>query len=310
MAYSENPKNMVQISGFVATSVNDIADIFYSSEKIYLYDACSFQRHSNIKDNELQILINYFLEHRTSIFISRCIIMELASDSQLLRNEYIEYLRKLYDAGIKIVVFFEENISDVLSICFSSTKIINERLVDSLLSADSSVSVVKKTIEEDEILKSSVYIKRSARSSDFYHRFFSLARNNKEKRDSLGEELLGICADILSSIPGTPDGKICVLSDDRPGAEKISTILQNTRKYHDNAKIILYSTPKLIQHIYKENKEMTLEEMTKLLSSGVNGNIRIMGTTEYDIRINDKISLSPEKLASKIMEPNGIHIVF
>ena len=39
-------------------------------------------------------------------------------------------------------------------------------------------------------------------------------------------------------------------------------------------------------------------------------NIVIMGITDYDLRVNEKISLSCRELAHKIMEPNEIRIVF
>ncbi len=39
-------------------------------------------------------------------------------------------------------------------------------------------------------------------------------------------------------------------------------------------------------------------------------NIVIMGITDYDLRVNEQISLSCRKLAHKIMEPNEISIVF
>ena len=35
-----------------------------------------------------------------------------------------------------------------------------------------------------------------------------------------------------------------------------------------------------------------------------------MGTTAFDLSVDDKISMTSRELVQKIMEPNGINIVF
>ena len=76
------------------------------------------------------------------------------------------------------------------------------------------------------------------------------------------------------------------------------------------AKIIIFSTPKLIQHMFQEHMEISEDEMVHILSQGVSDHIVIMGITDYDLEINPKMSLTGRELARKIMEPNGIRIVF
>ena len=56
--------------------------------------------------------------------------------------------------------------------------------------------------------------------------------------------------------------------------------------------------------------ELRQEDITEILSQGTGRNIVVMGTTAYDLEVNDKISMTCEELAEKIMEPNGINIVF
>ena len=55
-----------------------------------------------------------------------------------------------------------------------------------------------------------------------------------------------------------------------------------------------------------QNRFLALNKVLRAFSE----NIVIMGITDYDFRVNDKISLSCRELAQKIIEPNGIKIVF
>ena len=143
-----------------------------------------------------------------------------------------------------------------------------------------------------------------------YKRFFSAVRAHKEHEDNLGEELLSICVHILSHLPGVTDGKLCVLTDDKGAASKIDSVMKKTNSRNRGSKIIIFSTPKLIQHMFQEHVELSEDEMVNILSQGVTDNIVIMGLTEYDLEVNAKISLSSRNLARMIMEPNRIRIVF
>ena len=75
--YTENPGNFYKIETFVKTEISAIKNTFFSAEKVFFYDACSFQRHSNLAEREQNILIDYFKERKIVIFITRCILMEL-----------------------------------------------------------------------------------------------------------------------------------------------------------------------------------------------------------------------------------------
>ena len=50
--------------------------------------------------------------------------------------------------------------------------------------------------------------------------------------------------------------------------------------------------------------------MVTILSQGASGKIVVMGITAYDFDVNRSISMTSRELAHKIMEPNGILIVF
>jgi hypothetical protein len=86
--------------------------------------------------------------------------------------------------------------------------------------------------------------------------------------------------------------------------------MKKTNLQYQGAKIIIFSTPKMVQYMYEEQMGLNITDLVEMLSQGVNGNIIVKGTTAYDLEINDEIVMTCEELAYKIAEPNGINIVF
>ncbi len=308
--YIEIPKNFEEIRFLFVMDIAQISKEIIISERILFYDTCSFRRHSNIERVSKEKLINYYKQHNSKIVITRIILMELASTSGVINQEYIEYLKEINNAGIKIILLNEENVFDVISECFSTNLRVNEYLSWAVRLSKSSVSTITKTLNEDSKLYDELVRGKNLNQSDIYQRFFSQVRKNKEHDDNLGEELIGICTYILSYLPGTKDGKICIISDDKGAAGKQNAMYRRTPAQLKGAKIILFSTPKLVQHMYQEGMELTEKEIVDIISQGTSGNIVVMGTTAYDIIIDDHIAMSGQDLARKIMEPNGINIVF
>ena len=308
--YVETPNNFSEIDEFVVTDIDEIKSIFYKAEKVFFYDACSFQRHSKLKEKEKSILIRYFENRGIAIFLTRCILMELSGDNHVLEWQLIDYINKLKNSGVSVVIFDEEYTYSILSDCFSSIERINEYLMWVIRMAKSPTGTITDTLKGDDKLNSEVVKGKNLKASDLYQRFFSAVRSNKEHKDDLGEELISICAHILSYLPGVPDGKLCVLTDDKGAASKIDSVMRRTKQEYRGSGIILFSTPKLIQHMYQEGVELSEDEIVNVLSQGISENVVIMGITDYDLRVNDKMPLSCRELAQKIMEPNGIKIVF
>ncbi|MDO4943479.1 MAG: hypothetical protein Q4E73_11700 [Lachnospiraceae bacterium] len=308
--YTETPNNFCEIEAFVETEIKEMKSIFFSAERVFFYDACSFQRHSNLADKEKNILIKYFKDREIVIFITRCILMELVSEQHNLTEEYIEFLKVMNGAGVKVVIFNEEYTYDILSECFSTNEKINEYLMWAVRTVKSPVSTIEETLKSDEKLTSKVIEGKNLKSSDLYQRFFTAVRGNKEHEDNLGEELISICVHILSYLPGVFDGKLCVLTDDKGTVGKIDSVMRRTNPHNRGAKIILFSTPKLVQHMFQEHVEISEDEMINLISQGASGNIVVMGTTAFDLKVDEKISMTSRELVQKIMEPNGINIVF
>ena len=63
----------------------------------------------------------------------------------------------------------------------------------------------------------------------------------------------------------------------------------------------MFSTPKVVQHMFQEQIEISENEMVNIISQGTSGNIVVMGTTAYDFDINVSISMPSEALVGKIL---------
>lgn len=309
-AYTETPSNLSEIMQFIVTDIKVIKNLFYSADRVIFYDACSFQRHSHLANRERSILIRYYNAHATTIFITRCILMELASDRGMLAEEFIEFIKVMSENEIKVVLFDEEYIYDILSECFSVNEKINAYLLWAVRMCKSPTSTITETLKENTKLMAEVLEGKNLQQSDVYDRFFTAVRGNKEHDDNLGEELIAICVHILSHLPGVYDGKLCVMTDDKGAAAKIDSVMKKTDVRNRGVKIALFSTPKLVQHMFQEQIEISEDEMVTILSQGASGKIVVMGITAYDFDVNRSISMTSRELAHKIMEPNGILIVF
>lgn len=308
--YTETPDNLHKIKTFVITEINEIKRTFYQTGRVLFYDACSFQRHSSLNETERNILIQYFEKQRITIFLTRCVLMELSGDRHSLERRFIDYIKILSDANIKVILFNEEYTYSILLDCFSSNERINEYLMWAVRNVCSPVSTISDTLKSDSKLNSDVREGKKLKDSNLYQRFFSAVREKKEREDNLGEELIAICVHILSNLPGVADGKLCVLTDDKGAASKIDSVMKKNNRGNWGAKIIIFSTPKLVQYIFWEHVKMSEDEMINILSQGVSGNIRVMGITEFDLEVNPKISLSARELTREIMKSNGFKIVF
>lgn len=308
--YTEAPENFDEFEPFVITGTEEIKDVFFGSKGVFFYDACSFQRHSGLGERERGILTGYFKKRGVSVFLTRCVLMELASDRHSLNNRYIQFLTELNDAGANVVIFDEEHTYDILSECFSTNERINEYLMWAVRAANSPVSTIRSALDADEKLRREVTAGDRPKASDLYRRFFSAVRGKKEQGDDLGEELIGVCVNILSYLPGLPDGKLCVLTDDKQGAAAINKIMKATNEHVKGARPLIFSTPKLVQSMFRENVEMSDEEMVSIISQGRPGDVSVMGMTAFDLEVRSKITMSGAALVKLMKEPNGINIVF
>lgn len=307
--YTEIPRNMMEIVPYVITDKKSIVEEILESRKCFFYDTCSFRRHAKLERSEMEYLLKYIKMQNGIVIITRCILMELASYDGLLNGEYIEYLKIISRYGIDVLVMYEEDIFFVMNVCFSTNSSINAYLCWTVRTMKLPVSTITRTFEQNGRIHEEVIKGKNRDNGGVYKRFFGAVRSNKESGDSLGEELLAICLHILSYMPGEADGKFCVITDDKGAGSKIDTLFRRTAKQFKGKKIVIFSTPKLVQVLYREKIIADKEHIKAILSVGTEGNIVVLGTQIYDL-INNDISLSADELAELIVQPNGINIVF
>lgn len=307
--YTDTPQNMAEITHYVVTDKKAIAAEILGKQKCFFYDACSFRRHANLNHDKAEYLLNYIKTQNGTVVITRCILMELASHSGVLNREYVEYIKHTEGFGITVLVIFEEDLFSVMEVCFGTNAAINSYLCWAVRIIKSPVSTITKTLEQSDSIQKQVIEGRNLEDRCIYKRFFEAVRGNKESDDNLGEELLAICLHILSYMPGEEDGKFCIITDDKGAASKIDTMFKKTARQYRGKKIVVYSTPKLVQALHREHILEDRGHVKAILSTGTDGNIVVLGTMIYDLR-SKEISISSEELADLIMQPNGINIIF
>jgi hypothetical protein len=253
-------------------------------------------------------ILRYIKNQDGIIVITRCILMELASMSGTLNQEYISYCKKISQLGIHLYVIYEEELFNIMEICFSTNASINNFLVWSVRMIKGPVSTITKTLEENRVLNDIVVKGRNLDNKSIYNSFFTTVRANKESADNLGEELLGICLHILSQLPGEEEGKFCIITDDKGAAGKIDDLFKKTNRQFQGKRIIIFSTPKLVQILYTEEYITEKNMLIELLNFGGNDNIKVLGTQIYDLKSHE-ISLSCEEIADLIMS-KSINITF
>lgn len=307
--YTDNPHNISEIASYVTIEKDKIVAEIIANSKCYFYDTCSFRRHANLDDAQVEYFLRYMKNQNSVVVITRCILMELASHSGVLNQEYIEYIKRITDFGITVLIIYEEDLFSVMEVCFSTNATINDYLCWAVRTIRRPVSTITEILEKNDNINNEVIKGRNLDNSGVYKRFFEAVRASKESGDNLGEEVLAICLHILSHIPGEDDGKFCVITDDKGAASKIDSMFKETAKQHSGKKIGIFSTPKLVQVLYRENILHDSEHLKEILGAGTDGNIIVLGMLVYDIR-GREISLSRDELADLIMQPNGINIFF
>ena len=309
-AYFKEPKNWGEIETFANIDIGLIKHDFWLYEKIFFYDTCSFRYHANLSDDTVRILLDYFKSCNAIVVITRVILMELSSISGLLEMNYINYLRQITNNGIPVHILNEEDIYDMMSECFASASVINSYLSWAVRYVKMPVSTITTVLMRDKFLHQALIKGTDQDSTAIYKCFFATMRDNKESGDNLGEEILAICMHLLSHIPGIQDGKLNVITDDKGGAGKIASLMKKTKSHYTGSRIIVYSTPKLIQTMYKSGIKMDEKCIVSILSTISTKQLKIVGTTEYDLEVDDCISVDSRELAKWIMEPNKINILF
>ncbi len=309
VGYTETPCNMAEIQNDVIIETDLIAARIFGASKCWFYDACSFRKHANLADCDAAYILKYFLDQNAVVVITRCILMELASHSGRLNQEYVEYIKRIRQYGVTVLVLYEEDIFVIMGMCFGTNAVINRYLCWAVRMIKSAVSTITETLENNVTLCNEVLKGKNSDRSDIYSRFFTEVRRKKESGDNLGEELIAICLYILSQLPGEENGKFCVITEDKGAAGRINTMFAKINQQHRGKEIGIFSTPKLVQVLHRENRLGSKETIKTILGAQTSGNIVVLGIRPIDIQGRD-FSFCTEELADWIMKPNGLTVLF
>ena len=308
-AYKVVPDNFEDINAFVITDKGQIISDIITKDSCWFYDTCSFRRHANLPKDAVDILLGYIRKKNGVIIITRTILMELASSSGTINEEYIRYMDHIKSYEIDVLILYEEDLFDVMDMCFSTKAEINEYLMWSVREIKIPISTITKTLNEEPELENEIIKGNNMNNRSKYKMFFEAVRSNKVSEDDLGEEILAICLNILSSMPGEPNDKYHVITEDKSAAGRIYDMFKKIKKRKDISHVNICSTPKLVQMMYRDQMLSDRNLIHKLLSTDTVGNIKVLGTRISDLD-RKEISLTCAELTDLIMTPNGININF
>lgn len=302
--YRDTPDNFVDIEPYILTSIEAVAKAIIQREKCYFYDACSFRKHMVIENPEY--IFNYIEHTKGIIVITRCIIMELCSNNKLW-EEHIEYIRKMYQHGLCVLVIFEEDIMDVLSYCYTGIGTINRMLSLAVKHGKSKTGCVENGLSQDSILKKELLVDNTNGDKLLATRFFEKVRSLKTPGDNMGEELIGICVHMLSQIRETKEHKYIVLTDDKKAITLLSKTIKNVEKNMGMKCITGVTTAKLCWLIVNELHVTNKDEIECILGEPQEL-IKVYSSEEYEFMPSEK-SMTNEELANKLIR-GGIKIYF
>lgn len=303
--YTETPHNFGAIEPYVITDKVQMIQEFLSCEKCFLYDTCSFRKHGQLSHPEY--LFDFIRQYHSSVIIIRCVLMELASHSGTLDQEYINYISKMHQAGIKVFIVYEEDLFDVLSACFTTIASINRLLALAVINTKTATGTIQSVLSEDKTLKTELFKKKNSDNS-LYSRFFKAVRQNKESGDHLGEELLTLCVHLLANIPEAHSYKYIVLTEDKGAIRLLKKAAKNVLEYLNVRVFSAMTTAKLTFRMYEEGIITEQCQVQEILATGITGDmIGILGCEEYDLEPKEKV-MSCEELAEKIVGEKRIYV--
>lgn len=306
-SYTENPSNISDIMQYVLADTSRCVQEILLAEKCFFYDTCAFRNHANLEHSEF--LLEFIQRKKGIVIITRTVIMELASSSGSLNVEYIDYLKKMYQYGLKILVIYEEDVFDVLSQCFTSNARINEQLDVAVKVVKSATGTISDVYKSDKQLRADIMSDNNT-DSTLFARFFSAVRGNKVSGDNLGEEMIAICIHLLSNIPEYHEYKHIVMTEDKGAIRTINKIWKNIWDYSAKNTVTAVTTVALVQKLYQQNIITTKEQVEEFISSGAtDGIVKILVSEEYDLEPQEKTLLCSD-VADKIVTSYGMRIYY
>ena len=307
--YTDTPLNYEDFSVYLITDMVHITKYLLADRTCFFYDTCTFLKHADLPTPDP---VFFFIKRRNGIvIITGCILMELTSSNHELNPKYIRYLKSMHDAGLTVLLLLEENLLSVLDSCFGTTIAANNCLSWAIRALSLSTSTIHTVFQENPELRNSV-LRGDTSDRSLFHRFFSSVRAAKTPGDNLGEELLIICAHVLSNLPSAKEWKYLILTEDKGIFRLLEQANTNLFKQYGKYNISVLTTPRLAQRLHEENLLSTAKDIETFLISGGTDNeerFRIWCSETYDI-YDKELSLTARELAEKLINPEVLRIKY
>ncbi|MBQ7065190.1 MAG: hypothetical protein IJN92_00020 [Lachnospiraceae bacterium] len=297
--YKDIPDNFNELESYVITNKMEITESLIRSEKCYFYDTCAFRNHMNISNPDA--IFEYMKRNSGVVVLTRGIIMEMCSNDGKLWNEHIEYIKKMSEYGIKVIVMFEEDVFDVLKAYCSDVSKINKWLIFAVRCIKSKAGTIEKVLQMNSVLKKEVLLSDTCTDGTLAKKLFKEIRENKTTQDNLGEELIAICTHWLSNIRNVNEYKYIILTDDKKAIPTISKAIKNSEKYQGMKLIAVVTTAKLCALMQQGALLNSLVDVVDILSPRCEEDIiKIYGSEVYELKPSEK-SMKISEFATKII---------
>lgn len=287
--YIDSPRNYEEIAEYVITGTEEIAENIILADKCYFYDTCSFRNH--MVTSESGLIFDYIKLTSGIVVITRTILMELCSNDGCLWQEHIEYIRKMYRAGIKICLIYEEDIFEVLHVFCADVKEINKWLSFAIRCAKNKAGKIEDIVGKDSVLKNALLMGVECKDSSLARQLFTQLRSSKSTQDNLGEELLAVCVHWLSRMRHHAEYKYCVFTDDKKAIPTFGKVIRNVKEYSGCNSIAVCTTVKLCALLRRSgivDNEMQVVNILKVTNFG-GDSLRVYCSAEFELSPSEKL---------------------
>lgn len=304
--YIEVPSNFADFEKYLIYEQEELVKAYFLSENYFFYDTCSILHHSN--SNQRQFIINFLINKSATIIITRTVLMELTANSFKLHPTQIQYLKELYDNGLKVLLINEEMILDCLKEALTITIEDANRLLGYAVKEVSKF----KTITNDILNNIHPAISAKLRGPDpgkveLFSDFFQFARSKKTQGDSLAEELILICIIVLTKFPR--NCKYIIISDDHRAIYQVITINRYIKQRHNVPVPFQLTTVSLLDRMYKENIIVSKDDILDILKSAFRDKVPVAYIGEYDMQ-QVQGTFDCEKLIDRLLTEKDFKIIY
>lgn len=304
--YEDTPINFAELEPYVTIETEEIVRAVIQTEKCYFYDTCAFRNHAMVSHPEF--IFEYIKKTGGIVVITRCIMIELCSGDKELWNEHIEYIKKMSQYGIQVLIMDEEETINILNACYSGIPQMNGMLSFAVKTVKSKAGTIESVLNNNRALKRDLLIEYENQDSSLAERFFKEVRENKSPQDNLGEELIAVCIHLLSNIMEMSEFKYILFTDDRGAITLLGKVMHNVEQHIKRKCISGITTAKLCWLMVLNNIVSKKEQIQDIIKSGnIDDSIKVYCSEKFELSPGER-TMSIEEFAEKLINSKELKI--